>query len=239
MGQYYRGVVLGKTTKRAKRVIVKQAYCCYAHNNGAKLMEHSYIGNYYVKAYELALANKFYGYPFVWVGDYSDEMFNTDVYTKANEFIDNKTIQTAKKKGFYPIQDSIRFEKICPDGSIETKFEQDFIQKVVTEKNYNKLPEYKYLINLDKKVFVKLPTYKPKTWTIHPLPLLCAEGNQRGGGDYYGTNAILVGEWAYDRIGIANELPDDIKTELIVEFVEGSDTSDTYKYQSLNNIDKE
>jgi hypothetical protein len=236
MGQYYRGVVLGKTTKRAKRIIVKQAYCCYAHNNGAKLMEHSYIGNYYVKAYELALANEFYGYPFVWVGDYADEKYNTSVYEKANEFIDNVTRRNAKKKGFY-LNDFV-FEKLRKDGTIEKGYEQDFIQKVVTEKNFKTLPEYKYLINLDKKVFVKLPTYKPKTWTIHPLPLLCAEGNQRGGGDYYGTNSILVGEWAYDRIGIANELPDDIKTELIVEFEEGSDTSDTYKYQSINN-DKE
>lgn len=236
MGQYYRGVVLGKTTKRAKRIIVKQAYCCYAHNNGAKLMEHSYIGNYYVKAYELALANKFYGYPFVWVGDYADEKYTTSVYEKANEFIDNVTRRNAKKKGFY-LNDFV-FEKLRKDGTIEKGYEQDFIQKVVTEKNFKTLPEYKYLINLDKKVFVKLPTYKPKTWAIHPLPLLCAEGNQRGGGDYYGTNSILVGEWAYDRIGIANELPDDIKTELIVEFEEGSDTSDTYKYQSINN-DKE
>ena len=72
MGQYYRGVVLGKTTKRAKKLIVKTAFCPYAHDNGATLMEHSYVGNWYVKEYERVLANEFYGYPFVWAGVYAD-----------------------------------------------------------------------------------------------------------------------------------------------------------------------
>lgn len=214
MGQYYRGVVLGKTTKRAKRIIVKQAYCCYAHYNGAKLMEHSYVGNWYVKAYEQALGGKFYGYPFVWVGDYADEMFNTDVYTKAHEFIDNVTKRNAKKKGFY--LNGFVFEKLCKDGFIEKGDESDFVEKVITKDNADKVDTYKYIINFDKKVAVEIPEYDENTWDIHPLPLLCASGNGRGGGDYHGINEDMVGKWAYDRIGMSNELPDGFKLIEIV-----------------------
>lgn len=209
MGQYYRGVVLGKTTKRVKRIIVKQAYCCYAHNNGAKLMEHSYVGNWYVKAYEQALGGKFYGYPFVWVGDYADEMFNTDVYTKAHEFIDNVTKRKAKKKGYY--LNGFVFEKLCKDGFIEKADESDFVEKVITNDNADKVDTFKYIVNLDKKEAVAMPEFKEDEWTIHPLPLLCASGNGRGGGDYSGINEKKVGIWAYDRIGMTNELPDGFK----------------------------
>ena len=213
MGQYYRGVVLGKTTKRRKKIIIKQAYCCYAHNNGAKLMEHSYVGNWYVKAYEQALGGKFYGYPFVWVGDYADEMYNTDVYTKADEFIDDETKRNAKKEGYY--LNGFVFEKLYKDGDIDTAHEDDFVEKVITKDNADKVDTYKYIINFDKKVAVEIPEYNEDTWDIHPLPLLCASGNGRGGGDYSGINEEMVGAWAYDRIGLDNELPQGIKLEKI------------------------
>ena len=222
MGQYYRGVVLGKTTKRRKKIIIKQAYCCYAHKNGAKLMEHSYVGNWYVKAYEQALGGKFYGYPFVWAGDYADEMYNTDVYTKANEFIDNKTKRNAKKKDFYPVKGgfgTLHFEKLYKDGDIEKADESDFVEKVITNDNADKVDTFKYIINLDKKEAVAMPELKEDELTIHPLPLLCASGNGRGGGDYNGINEDMVGKWAYDRIGMSNELPADIE-EIKVIFKE-------------------
>lgn len=217
MGQYYRGVVLGKTTKRVKRIIVKQAYCCYAHGNGAKLMEHSYVGNWYVKAYEQALANDYYGYPFVWVGDYADEMFNTDVYSKAHEYIDNVIKRNAKKKGYY--LNGFVFEKLYKNGDIEKADESDFVEKVITKDNADKVDTFKYIINLDKKEAVAIPEYKEDEWTIHPLPLLCASGNGRGGGDYHGINEDMVGAWAYDRIGLDNELPDSVKL-IEIEFKE-------------------
>ena len=217
MGQYYRGVILGKTSKRKKKVIVKKAYCCYAHGNGAKLMEHSYVGNWYVKAYEQALGGKFYGYPFVWVGDYADEMFNTDVYTKAHEFIDDVTKRKAKKKGYY--LNGFVFEKLCKDGFIEKGDESDFVEKVITKDNADKVDTFKYIINLDKKEVVAMPEFKEDDWAIHPLPLLCASGNGRGGGDYHGINDEMVGIWAYDRIGMTNELPDGFKL-IEIEFKE-------------------
>ena len=44
---------------------------------------------------------------------------------------------------------------------------------------------------------------------IHPLPLLTAVGNGRGGGDYRGyENKSMVGYYAGDVIEISEEIPD-------------------------------
>lgn len=215
MGQYYRGVILSKNTKKSEKINVKQSFCCYSHGNGAKLMEHSYINNWYVKEYERALAEEFYGYPLVWSGDYADPHFNTDVYTKALEFIDEAIIKNAKALGYRENKDGRWGEEFIRDGitASETSFA---IATPYEELNTT----YEYIINFTKKMFVRIPKKTGDYLIIHPLPLLCADGNGRGGGDYEGTNMKLIGEWAFDRIGVANELPKSIKTELVVEFKE-------------------
>ena len=48
---------------------------------------------------------------------------------------------------------------------------------------------------------------------------MTAEGNGAGGGDYYGSNEILVGSWARDVISIDEEIPENY-TELVCEFIE-------------------
>lgn len=65
--------------------------------------------------------------------------------------------------------------------------------------------QYKYLVNLSKKQYVVLPPYNPSKLQIHPLPLLTAYGNGRGGGDYSGIGENLVGYWAFDRIIASND----------------------------------
>jgi hypothetical protein len=65
------------------------------------------------------------------------------------------------------------------------------------------LASYTYIVNHTKKVYIK------KGDGIHPLPLLTAEGNGRGGGDYHeGPNMEMVGTWARDVISMENEAPD-------------------------------
>jgi hypothetical protein len=61
---------------------------------------------------------------------------------------------------------------------------------------------YTYIVNHTKKVYVK------KNNGMHPLPFLTAEGNGRGGGDYYGPNIDMVGTWARDVISMEEEAPD-------------------------------
>ena len=70
--------------------------------------------------------------------------------------------------------------------------------------------EYKYIINHTKKLYVNKDKYK----LYHPLPLLVAEGNGRGGGDYVDKpDEDFVGMWARDVISIEKDKPDDY-TEL-------------------------
>lgn len=215
MGQYYRGVILSKHTNKTKKIIVKQSFCCYAHDNGAKLMEHSYVGNWYVKEYEKALAEEFYGYPFVWSGDYADNRFDEDVYSKACIFIDKATRKNAKALGYRKNKNGRWGEEYIRDGV--TASEKSL--SVVTP--YEELnTTYKYIINFTKKMYTRIPNHSDWGLTIHPLPLLCADGNGRGGGDYDGTYMGYVGAWAFDRIGIGNELPDDNFTELVINFEE-------------------
>jgi hypothetical protein len=61
---------------------------------------------------------------------------------------------------------------------------------------------YKYIVNHTKKVYIK------KNNGIHPLPILTAEGNGRGGGDYSGPNMEMVGTWARDVISMEDTVPD-------------------------------
>lgn len=68
----------------------------------------------------------------------------------------------------------------------------------------------KLLVNHDKKLILDCWAYIRRCvqendepdWVIHPLPLLTAIGNGRGGGDYRGPNAEQVGIWAWDTLEI-------------------------------------
>lgn len=76
--------------------------------------------------------------------------------------------------------------------------------------------EYKYIVNHTKKQFIDKSKYK----SIHPLPLITAEGNGRGGGDYFGNNEELVGSWSRNIISIEKQIPDDFSefTEMFDEY---------------------
>lgn len=184
MGQYYRPCILKKNWKLATQPIAATV-CPYDYDNGAKLTEHSYIGNNFVSVVAQLLGGKYFGHPFVWCGDYADSVKvrgkDCDLYTKANEYTykyyHNATSYDTSKK-----YDKIR-------GMVEDEWK-----------------DFKYLINLTKKVYVKLPKYDKKQgkWRVHPLPLLTALGNGRGGGDYRLKNK-KVGSWAFDRIGMSND----------------------------------
>ena len=228
MGQYYRGVVLGKTTDKKKKIIVREAFSPYSHDNGAKLMEHSYVGNWYVKEYERVLANEFFGFPFVWCGDYADERYGEIPYNIACNYDYKRMLSNIKKAGYkYEESDwGAECKKYDKAGNlIDVKPEKEFRKTTP----YEELGDVTYdvIINFTKKQFARIPKktkeqIRHKILVVHPLPLLCASGNGRGGGDYHsGTNLSKVGIWAYDRIGIGyeDEIPAGF-TELVVNFVE-------------------
>ena len=76
--------------------------------------------------------------------------------------------------------------------------------------------EYTYILNHTKRQYINKAKCKNM---IHPLPLLTAEGNGRGGGDYYEKGIEYVGTWARDVISV-EKMPTDGYTELKYEFGE-------------------
>ena len=79
--------------------------------------------------------------------------------------------------------------------------------------------DYPYIVNHDKKAYVDKRKQRPDQYgyIIHPLPLLIAEGNGRGNGDYEGTNMSMVGIWSRDIISVEKVVPEGY-TELEVCF---------------------
>lgn len=81
----------------------------------------------------------------------------------------------------------------------------------------------KFLVNHDTKEYIALDKYKKASvdkhgWTIHPLPLLTAVGNDRGGGDFYEGNTGYenVGIWAWHLISFEDKPPNGfLKFELV------------------------
>jgi len=75
-------------------------------------------------------------------------------------------------------------------------------KKLITpaEKNASK---YRYLVNHTKRQYVD----KTKAGNLHPLPLMTAEGNGRGGGDMHDAPSF-VGSWARDVISVEEAIPD-------------------------------
>lgn len=69
----------------------------------------------------------------------------------------------------------------------------------------------RYIVNHTKKLILDCWEYLTLSlkdsedgWVIHPLPLLTAVGNGRGGGDYRGINQDKVGSWAWDMLEIVD-----------------------------------
>lgn len=263
MGQYWKGIILKENWKKVKN-LVEFSCSSWEFSVGAKLLEHSWIGNHYLDMYIQLLATKYYGYPFVWCGDYCDHM-KTSAYKNMEVRVTSRLIEPRKeteilsddetpevfnkviealekyigkdwkckfnKDNYYttttPYNDEAwkTFEEL---PHVYVDYELDLYEKAgewiekneklvsdIAGANYEDAPYYKYLVNLDKKEYVIMPKYGPRKWELNPLSLLCANSNDRGGGDLHeeidnegnpkdnGYNQ--VGLWAYDHIGFTND----------------------------------
>lgn len=78
----------------------------------------------------------------------------------------------------------------------------------------------KYLVNTDALEYIDCDEYRKLSTDsdgecIHPLPILTALGNGMSASDYDGANMDYVGAWAWDRIRISDDPPDNMhKLEL-------------------------
>ena len=170
MGQYYSPVIYNEEDNTFKN------YCCYDYGNGAKLMEHSYIGNNFAET----VLKQLYKAPrrLAWVGDYAEVDDIKHQLTEA--FINASFKRNLRRK-----------------PKVINRWESSFPMVYV---NYSK----KEYINIKKYVL----NNGADNWglIIHPIPLLTAIGNGKGGGDYRGINDNLIGRWACDIIGVVDWL---------------------------------
>lgn len=199
MGQYYKPTAI---RKYAKKRPVKWQLLCYDFDELAKLMEHSYVGNYLVQAAEYLLAKEPKGVSFAWSGDYAEEYkdFGDNLFGIGDE-------AKSCRKGFKMLQ---------KDGVLA-----EFKGFLGNTCYHLKEPKtYKYVINHTKKMYVEMPPHKDGELTIHPLPLLTCESNGLGGGDYYSEKCKdYVGAWKYDRISVGDDVPSGFE-KLDVKFEE-------------------
>lgn len=158
-----------------------ETYYSHDYNNGLKLMEHSYIGNNFVDT----VLKQLYNNPgrLAWVGDYAenDDYFNgTDLAKFIIESQDEDHELKNRKK--------------------PTATNGDFASN-------------KFVINLRTGEYINMAKYidiAPKDsygGQVHPISLLTAVGNGRGGGDYFGDFESVVGDWAGDEIVVRDSEP--------------------------------
>ncbi len=203
MGQYWKPIIL---EEKVEGELEKIRLWMYSHDfdNGSKLMEHSYQGNNFVSTFERLLTRRggHYKSRVVWCGDYADGELHSE-YTDESGNI--------RTRNLYDLADE---EKGKPPFKTAEKSTKDF----------------HFILNHTKKQFVdkrKVPEIVGYEGTkIHPLPLLTAEGNGEGGGDFHGEDPKrLIGSWARDVISVEKEDPklfSDTKNyeELIFDLVE-------------------
>ena len=210
MGQYYHPTIMGK------RYGVQGWLYSHDYSNGLKLMEHSYLGNDFVNA----VLRKIDHQPMriAWMGDYANDPY-PDIPEEPYQ-------RKLPKADFMRIWHRVNVKGV--------KLHPEPLEGFDSPDRFNGW----YLINHSLNEYVDLGKFQRENgwveaymnrdgqkvfyWSaVHPLPLLTACGNDRGGGDYYAKypDFDLVGIWAFDLIEFANYKPVGF-TERVVKFTE-------------------
>lgn len=124
MGQYFKPCVLKKNYKNVKQPVISGLYS-HEFGNGLKLMEHSWVGNNFVRA-AMQLIAKYKGYPFVWCGDYAEGIFTDINGESANAYMLIHTITPSE------------LEEIVKENGIEENYK--YIVNY-TKREYIEIPE--------------------------------------------------------------------------------------------------
>jgi hypothetical protein len=193
MGQYYMAVNIDNGESMSPH-----AY----GNNGAKLMEHSYVNNDFTCAVKQLLSpgGQWHKARILWAGDYGDLKFS--------DFSKDKDSPVVK------LADEL-------SGGANVYCELQSNKELTAVKPVSGIIKDLILVNHTKKVCMKYRDIKEiDGWAIDPLPLLTSDGNGRGGGDYSGSFVEACGTWAGDSISIETEVPAGYDVQRI-SFVEG------------------
>lgn len=192
MGQYYVAVILDEDNNPT------HVARSWDFNNGAKLMEHSWLNNDFVAAVETLLVNAEAPRRVVWAGDYADP----EPFDRPNLYDQTDALEPYRPdvSGLGEEVNWINDKRII---TVDPEIKANAWPVIIP-----RTEAYPFLVNWDKKLYVdkrEVPA-DGHGWRVHPLPLLTVEGNGRGGGDYDGEEAV-VGSWARDHISLASQAP--------------------------------
>lgn len=124
---------------------------------------------------------------------------------------------------------------LCDNANkVETLYEMEMMKRALDANTI--------YINHDKKEWFDLkkqtiPDMRGWDGVAHPLPILTADGNGRGGGDYCGARMELVGTWKGNLIEISDTIPDNYK-EIEPWFTEMSQKEIDEYFKELKNPKK-
>ena len=171
MGQYYMPVIHEG----------KKLYRVYSHDfdNGFKLIEHSYIGNSFVKV----VCNYIVDNPvnLWWCGDYTEE----------GDFKSKKEFERIYD---YAWKRERNYRTTIPEPNTDFDWSKQWYFVNETKKEFVEMPVRKK---------------REYDWTYHCVSLLTAVGNGRGGGDYRREDMLsVVGRWAGDVVFLTLKKPD-------------------------------
>ena len=193
MGQYYSPLVIDKSSNTKKLM-------SWPFDSGAKLMEHSWIGNSYVNAVYALIHNN--PCKVAWIGDYSNNPYNPDDDAYARALPHDKFSEF--------------FNLVWGENSKESLHPNDFTKEQLSL--VNRKTSGMYIINHSRKCYLELGAYiqratvesgDMKGWCTNPLPLLTACGNDRGNGDFDEGNIghENIGIWAFDELEYSDKMP--------------------------------
>ncbi len=225
MGQYWKPIILdddGEVIAWAYTHDYKETYTRddgsqYTCGHGLKLLEHGYLDNDFVRAFERLLIpdGEHYGKRVVWAGDYAEE----EPGSKANLWA------LARDEDDYEVQQGIRRN---------TKI--NLVRRPVSKTTYP------YILNFDKKLFIDKRNVKGgaywsdgEVWPLHPLTFMTLDRSSlgHGGGDLYEENASGaswpdVGSWSRDHIGVDKVVPEGF-TEYVFDLSENAPNEEETK----------
>ena len=162
--------------------------------NGMKLTEFSYFGNYLSTALLNLMKGRWSGDRVYVVGDYADlSNQGENWYSTAKALCQELGVHDGESYKDYP-----------DNYSLQAFIESHFKHLSMSQVGHKRTTAH-YVYNHSKNEVLCLdhcPTFHIDPngfeWKIAPLNLLLAMGNGRGGGDYRGHNEELVGSWVND-----------------------------------------
>lgn len=202
MGQYYKAVIQATDYDKlsGERIRKQFVLCPHSFGDGLKLNEHTYIGSMIVRS---AMAIIHHLNKQGWV---TQLVWLGDYHSP---FFGENTYL------YESVYNNIA--KIEIDGDI---IKVEGIDDLID------LNDHRFIVNTERNEYVDMHEYNGE---YHPLALLTADGNGKGGGDYFKENWREVGRWRYNTISVMDE-------EGFLDTINDPFLLTNFRYQNISDI---